>query len=186
MPTPNRPSGHINMAMTLDGFVARDDHSLDWLMKQPNAEDPSFAEFSARMDVIVMGSGSLRTVMGFEPWPYELPVIVLSRSMTTDDLPEALREKVEIRTDSPQDLMAVLHERGVRRVYVDGGAVIQSFLAEGLIDEFNVAIVPILIGSGIRIFGDINADIDLKQKSVQRYDNGIVRLTYTTAEGTGG
>ena len=85
------PTGHIMMAMSLDGFVARKDHSLDWLNKQPsNEEDHGFFEFMDGVDALVMGSGSLRTVLGFGEWPYSKPVVVLSRSMTQQDLPEQL------------------------------------------------------------------------------------------------
>ncbi len=50
-------TGHVFMAMSLDGFVAREDHSLDWLMKQPgDDEDHGYDAHIARMDGIVMGS----------------------------------------------------------------------------------------------------------------------------------
>ena len=70
-------TGHIMMAMTLDGFVARSDHSLDWLLKQPTQdEDHGFEAFLDSVDVLVMGSGSLKTVLSFDEWPYTKPVVV--------------------------------------------------------------------------------------------------------------
>ena len=130
------PTGHIMMAMSLDGFVARKDHTLDWLNKQPaQDEDHGFAAFQDSVDVIVMGSGSFRTVQGFGPWIYSVPGIVLSRSMTQADIPEDIRDTVEVSALGPVELMANLGERGVRRVYVDGGAVIRSFLRAGLIQD---------------------------------------------------
>lgn len=172
-------TGHVMMAMSLDGFVARKDHTLDWLMKQPTQEeDHGFEAFQASVDVIVMGSGSYRTVRGFGDWPYVKPVIVLSRSMANADIPDELRDRVEVSRLTPHDLMAQLDVRGMKRAYVDGGAIIRSFLAERLIADMRVAIVPILIGQGIRMFGDLPADIDLELTGSKSYSSGLVDLEY--------
>ncbi len=172
-------TGHMMMAVSLDGFVARPDHSLDWLMKQnTEGEDHGFAEFQASVDAIVMGSGSYKTVLGFGEWPYEKPVIVLSRSLQQKDVPPHLNGKVEISNLDPKALMDEVDRRGFRRVYVDGGAVIQSFLRDGLIADMKVTLVPILIGSGIKLFGELDADIDLKLVSVHKFNSGLVDLVY--------
>lgn len=173
------PSGHVMMAITLDGYVARKDHSLDWLMKQNTAdEDHGFAQFLASIDVIVMGSGSFRTVLGFNAWPYEKPVVVLSNTLTSEDIPSELAEKVEVVGLSPQDMMAEMERRGWQRIYVDGGAIVQSFLKLGLIDDFKLAIVPILLGDGIRMFGDLTSDVDLELTHTKAFPSGLVELRY--------
>ncbi len=173
------PTGHIMMAMSLDGFVARKDHRLDWLEKQPvGDEDHGFVEFQESVDVIVMGSGSFRTVLGFGEWPYSKPCIVLSHSMTIDDIPEALQDKVELSNEAPEELMDRLSSHGLERVYVDGGAVIQSFLQAGLIQEMKITIVPILLGDGIRIFGETDRDIDLELISATPFPSGLVDMIY--------
>jgi dihydrofolate reductase len=82
------PTGHSCMAMSLDGFVARTDHRLDWLIKQrTDGEDHGFFSFMAGVDGLVMGSGSFRTAIGFDKWPYDKPVIVLSHTLTEADIP---------------------------------------------------------------------------------------------------
>ncbi len=172
-------TGHIMMAMTLDGFVARKNHTLDWLEKQDTAgEDHGFTEFMESIDVIVMGSGSYKTVLGFGEWPYTKPVVVLSRSLTQADIPDDLQDKVEIMSNEPIDLMKALGEHGIKRVYVDGGAIIQSFLREGLIRDMKVAIVPILIGDGIRLFGELAKDVDLALESVSDFKSGLIQMQY--------
>lgn len=173
------PTGHVMMAITLDGFVARKNHSLDWLMKQKTAdEDHGFAEFLEKIDVIVMGSGSFRTVLGFDTWPYEKPVVVLSNTLTDEDVPSELTGKVEITNLSPEDLMANMERRGWPRVYVDGGAIVQSFLKSGLINDFKLAIVPILLGDGIRLFGDLPSDVDLELTETKAFPSGLVEVRY--------
>ncbi len=173
------PTGHVMMAITLDGYVARKDHSLDWLMKQNTAgENHGFAEFLDSIDVIVMGSGSFRTVLGFDTWPYKKPVVVLSQSLTGADIPPELTGRVEVVALTPQDVMIEMENRGWQRIYVDGGAIVQSFLKLGLISDFKLAIVPILIGDGIRLFGDLTSDIDLKLTHTNAFPSGLVELRY--------
>ena len=173
------PTGHIMMAMSLDGFVARPDHRLDWLEKQPTTdEDHGFVAFQDSVDVIVMGSGSYRTVLGFGAWPYAKPVVVLSRTMKADDIPDDLRDKVEVSDVVPDELMTSFNARGFNRVYVDGGAIIRSFLKAGLVEDMRITLVPILIGEGIRIFGETEGDIDLELVSVNSFPSGLVDLDY--------
>ncbi len=172
-------TGHIMMAMSLDGFVARPDHALDWLNKQATqSEDHGFAAFQDRMDVIIMGSGSLRTVLEFGEWPYTIPCIVMSRTMTDAEIPGDLRDKVEVSTLEPKALIDSLEERGLKRAYVDGGAVIRSFIQAGLIEDMKISIVPILLGEGIRIFGSNDTDIDLELVSSTPFPSGLVDLEY--------
>lgn len=173
------PTGHTMMAMSLDGFVARKDHTLDWLMKlDTEGEDYGFAEFQNSIDVIVMGSGSFRTVLGFDEWPYRKPVIVMSGSLADDEIPEDVKSKVELSRLSPAELMSRLGERGIGRVYVDGGAIVRSFMREGLIADMRVAIAPVLIGEGIRMFGELDRDIDLRLESVDRFKSGLIHMYY--------
>lgn len=173
------PSGHVMMAMTLDGFVARQDHTLDWLMKQNTKdEDHGFEEFLSHIDVIVMGSGSFKTVLGFEQWPYSKPVTVMSHRLSQKDVPIELQDQVEITDLEPVPLMETLKTKGISRVYVDGGAVVQSFLRQGLIADLKLAVVPILIGNGIRLFGDLDADVDLTLTGVKSFPSGLVEMLY--------
>ncbi len=167
------------MAMTLDGFVARKDHALDWLMKlDTEGEEHGFAEFLDSVEVLVMGSGSFRTVLDFGQWPYNIPVVVLSKSLTDNDIPDHLKEQVEISQLPPDDLMAEFERRGYGRVYVDGGAVIRSFLRAGHIADMKVTVVPVLIGDGIRMFGELDKDIDLKLLDVSFFRSGLVDIRY--------
>lgn len=172
-------SGHMFMAMSLDGFVAREDFGLDWLMKQKtDGEDHGNDAFMASVDGLVMGSGSFRTALTFDAWPYEKPVVVLSRTMKSKDIPEELHEKVSVSALAPRQLMASLSEQGWKRAYIDGGKIIQSFMREGLISDMTVTIVPILIGKGKRMFGSLDADIDLQLLESKSFSSGLVTSRY--------
>ncbi|UWQ58868.1 dihydrofolate reductase family protein [Leisingera caerulea] len=173
-------TGHVFIATSLDGFVARQDHSLDWLSKQPPAEndDGGFAAFMDSVDGLVMGTGSFRTLLGFGQWPYSKPVVVLSRSLTEQDIPKHLKDKVRLSTAEPADLMQGLQEEGWTRAYIDGGRLVQSFLRQGLIADLIITTVPILIGSGIPLFGALDQEIDLQVASSRILPTGMVQSKF--------
>jgi len=172
-------TGHMFMAMSLDGFVAREDFGLDWLMKQKTeGEDHGNDAFIASVDGLVMGSGSFRTVLTFDDWPYEKPVVVMSRTIKSKDIPEELHDKVSVSALTPQQLMTSLSEKGWKRAYIDGGKIIQSFMREGLITDMTVTVIPILIGEGKRMFGPLDADIDLQLLDSKSFPSGLVTSRY--------
>ena len=167
------------MAMSFDGFVARQDHALDWLHKQnTEGEDHGYDDFFASIDGLVMGRGSFETVLAFEEWPYPKPTYVMSKSMIQQDVPEKLIGKVNITDLEPKELFRSLYEKGWKRAYVDGGHVVHSFLRAGLIEDMIVALVPILIGEGRRMFGNLEADIDLQLIQSKSFNSGLVQNHY--------
>lgn len=173
------PTGHCFMALSLDGFVARPDHALDWLTKQPTgSEDHGYDAFIADMDGIVMGSGSFRTVLGFPEWPYAKPVVVLSQTLTQSDIPAPLATRVRLSRLTPPALMADLAAQGWTRAYVDGGRLIHSFLQAGLVQDMTLTVIPILIGQGLRMFGPLTRDIDLTLSQTTPFPSGLVQLRY--------
>ncbi|ODN69869.1 dihydrofolate reductase family protein [Methylobrevis pamukkalensis] len=170
-------TGHVFIATSLDGYIARPDGRLDWLPDPADlAEDHGFDAFMASVDGVVMGRGTFEAVQGFDPWPYVKPMIVLSQSL--EAVPERLADDVEISRQAPEELMARLAARGWRRVYVDGGAVIRSFLGAGLIDDLLITRIPVLIGAGRPLFGPLAADIPLAHIGTTAYPSGLVGSRY--------
>jgi len=171
--------GYVFMAASLDGFVARENHSLDWLMKyDTSGEDHGYKAFIKTIDVLVMGSGSYKTVLSFDSWPYEMHVFVMSRTLSQKDIPEALKNKVTITNLTPRNLMDFLYSEGMEKAYVDGGKLVQSFISDGLIDEITITHIPILIGTGKRLFGSITEDVDLDLVSSKILKPGFVQSFY--------
>jgi dihydrofolate reductase len=170
---------HAFVATSLDGYIARVDGSIDWLEPFNAAdEDHGFDAFLADKDGIIMGRGTYETVLGFGHWPYTLPVIVLSRSLTVDDIPDSLADYVAITDMEPVALLAALTEEGWQRVYVDGGQVIQSFLNAGLLAEMTLTQVPLLLGQGRPLFGPASTETRLALQASQVFLSGLVSSTY--------
>ncbi|MEM9755593.1 MAG: dihydrofolate reductase family protein [Pseudomonadota bacterium] len=175
-------TAHVFIATSLDGFIARPDHSLDWLASAaPEDEDHGYDAFIAKIDGIVMGRATFQAVLGFTPWPYDRPVRVISRSLTPDAVPQALRASVRILSGRPADVLATVAAEGWRRAYVDGGRLIQSFLADGLIDDLTLTRVPILIGAGRPLFGALPRDIPLIHETTRTFASGLVQSRYRVA-----
>lgn len=176
-------TGHVFIATSLDGFIARKDHSLDWLTEHNHDidGDGGFADFMDSVDGLVMGAGTFRTVLGFGPWPYEKPVVVLSQSLESHDVPEDLQSNVEICNHSPRTLMPVLEKRGWKRAYIDGGKLVQSFLREGLITDLTITHIPVLIGEGIPLFGALEGDLVLKLATSERVGPNVLQTRYVIA-----
>ena len=111
----------IYIAVSLDNFIATPDGGLDWLYAIPNPEqsDYGFADFIQRVDALVMGRKTFETVLSFDPWPYQKPVFVLSRTLAA--LPEKAIGKAELIVGEPAEVVRILGARGFHNLYVDGG-----------------------------------------------------------------
>ena len=81
-------------------------------------------------------------------------------------------------TGTPAEIVAKLAARGARHLYVDGGITIQRFLAAGLIQRLIITRLPVLIGSGIPLFGALPRDIALEHVATHQYRSGLVQSEY--------
>lgn len=167
----------VYVGVSLDGFIARKDGSVDWLPDPPEGEDFGWAKFFGSIDAIVMGRATFEVVLGFGAWHYgDTPVTVLSRTMTA--IPRPFEAKAELSQLAPEPLLQLLAARGHRRVYVDGGRVVQSFLEQDRIDELILTIVPTLLGEGIPLFGPLEASLAWDLVSSETLSGGLVQTRY--------
>jgi dihydrofolate reductase len=81
-------------------------------------------------------------------------------------------------SESPQELYKRLAKQGFKRLYIDGGITIQRFLAAGLIDDLTITVIPVLIGKGKSLFGELEQDVLLRHITTKIYDFGFVQSTY--------
>jgi dihydrofolate reductase len=128
-----------------------------------------------------LGRQTYEQVLGFGvDWPYQgLATFVWSRTLTNDDIPAALAdERVEASALPPAALLDELAGRGLKSVWIDGGQTLKAFLAEGLVDTLTVTRIPILIGQGVPLFGDLSKDVLLDHLATQFFDSGVVQSSY--------
>jgi dihydrofolate reductase len=126
---------------------------------------------------MVMGRHTYEFVSEFGKWYYgDLPVYVLSSRGV--ESPGKLEKTVSTISGSPTEVAKQLADLGFSHLYVDGGKTIQSFLSEGLIYQMTITQVPILLGSGIPLFGRLPHDIKLDHLKTKSYANGLVQSRY--------
>jgi len=167
----------VYVGTSLDGFIARKDGDIDWLVKYQNKEvHDSYNEFISRIDAMVIGRGTYEKVLSFPEWPYEKKVFVLSTSLK--QIPGTLNEKATLVAMKPAELLNYLSDKGFSNIYIDGGKVIQSFLREDLIDELIITKVPELIGTGIPLFGYLDNDLRFEHIKTNIYSDGLVKSQY--------
>ena len=166
----------VFIATSLDGFIARLNGGIDWLPE--DCEPHGYEEFIASVDAIVIGRKTFETVLGFGGWAYgKKQVIVLSNTLSELKLPEGA--VCDLMKGNPTDVVAQLDKRGIQHAYIDGGVTIQGFLREGLIQRLVITRIPVLLGSGIPLFGAVPNDIKLKHQATRSYPSGLVQSEYT-------
>ena len=166
----------VFVGTSLDGFLARPNGNLDFL-PPGGGEEHGYQAFFASVDALVIGRGTFETILAFPEWPYgSKPCFVLSSRPL--DVAAVEAGVVEQMSGDPADVLARLEARGYRHVYVDGGITIQRFLRAGLIQKFVVTRVPVLIGTGIPLFGALEKDIRLEHIETRQYPSGLVTSEY--------
>jgi dihydrofolate reductase len=166
----------VFIGTSLDGFIARRNGDLDWL-PEGGGEPHGYNEFMASVDVIVIGRNTFETVLGFEAWPYSNKRVVVLSSRPID-LSVVKGGVVEQMSGPPAEIVTKLAARGYDHLYIDGGITIQGFLRAGLIRRLIITRVPVLIGSGIPLFGTLPRDVRLRHLATRHYPSGLVQSEY--------
>jgi dihydrofolate reductase len=163
---------------SVDGFIARTDGRFDFL--PPGGGEPhGYDEFMASVDALVIGRNTYETVLGLEQWPYAAkPVFVLSGHAL---MPAPVGAIVERMSGAEAEILGQISSRGIRHAYLDGGITIQRFLRAGLLDRLIITRVPVLIGTGIPLFGPTTGDIALRHVATRQYATGLVQSEYEVA-----
>jgi dihydrofolate reductase len=165
----------VFVGVSLDGFLARADGTFDFLAAGER-EEHGFDAFMASVDALLIGRNTYDVVLPFPTWPYGTkPVFVWSHRALSAAPPGAVVERVE---GTPAEVLDLLSARGLKHVYVDGGLTVQQFLRAGLIDRLVISRVPVLIGTGISLFGPVEQDIQVKHVATRAYRMGMVQSEY--------
>lgn len=149
----------VYIATSLDGYIADRNGGLDWL-PAPSG-DFGFEEFIDSVDALVMGRNTFEMVLKItNEWFYKKKVFVVSSSLK--EIPKELEGKVELLDLTPKEIVSLLNEKGYHDLYIDGGKTIQGFLKDDLIDEMIITTIPILLGGGSSLFGELEEPVSFK------------------------
>ncbi len=169
----------VFIATSLDGYIADKNDGIDWLNSVPNPDndDMGYLEFSNRIDALVMGRKTFETVLGFDvDWPYDKPVFVLSNKLK--EIPESHKDKAYLVRGTLTQILEQIHQKGHKRLYIDGGTTIRNFLKADLIDEMVLTTIPILLGGGSPLFSKLPNELKFELVETKVFLNQIVQNHY--------
>jgi len=170
----------LYIAATLDGFIAREDGSLDWLdaLPNPNKTDYGYEAFFATIDTVIMGKSTYEEILGFGvEWPYAGCKTYI---LTSDDTYKPQTAHTEIFDQVTETYVKKIKAESSKNIWiVGGGKTMVTFLNSGLVDEMILFLVPTIIGKGIRLFPDHPKETLFKLVKTEAFETGVVSLTYT-------
>ena len=164
-------------ANSLDNYIARPDGSVDWLLWGKEAAQ-YMKEYWKTIDTIVMGRKtyevSLKLSEGGGNPHAGMKTYVFSRT-----LKKSQDETVEIiGTDAAEFVRDLKNREGKDICVLGGGLLAKSLFEANLIDEIGFNIHPVLLGSGIPLFHEMNHQIDLELLDCKVFKNGCVLVSY--------
>ncbi|MED4225945.1 dihydrofolate reductase family protein [Neobacillus cucumis] len=165
----------LYIALSLDGYIATKEDSLDWLFKVEGEADNGYTEFFETIDTILIGKRTYDWIMKHEKgqFPYQnKSCYVFSRSSLydTDDVKFVNEDIVNFTNNLKK-------EEGKNIWIVGGGDLLHTFLKEKLVDELILTIAPTIIGEGIPLFKVGDYQLDLYLKGTRTF-NQFVELNY--------
>lgn len=171
-----RPVVSVYIATSLDGFIARDDGSLDWLegVQEAGGDDYGYGDFMDTVDAVVLGRSTYDAVLQFDLWPFDTKRVLV---VTNRPLSPVNGEEAYAGALAP--LMDRLGTEGVRRVYLDGGHLIRQGLDEGLVDDLTLSLVPVVLGAGRPLFTRGLPGSEWELVTATSHPTGLVQVRYS-------
>jgi dihydrofolate reductase len=163
----------LSVAVSLDGYIARRDGSVDWLIMDPEMD---FKKMVSAFDVIVAGRKTLDPALdkGGGGGMGKMACFVFSRT-----LPPGKRNGVEYVGRPPKELVRELKAQPGKDIWLmGGGELAREFLRDDLIDRIELAVIPVLLGSGIPLFPSGFPQRNYALAEQRSYSSGILSVSY--------
>lgn len=162
----------LYIAMSLDGFIAKKDGSIDWLDTFNNSiEDMGYDTFIKKINIVIMGNKTYEQILSFDcDYPYKKQNgYVFSNKKTGKD------KNITFVSWNIKKIIDKLEGN----IWLVGGAnLINQFIDYNLIDEFIIFTMPILLGDGIKLFDKNNKILDFTRKKIKSYKTGAIEAHY--------
>ena len=176
----------LSVQVSLDGFIARPNGELDW-----HLVDAEFNEYAKNLlnsfDTLVFGRVTYQVMADYWPTatptdPVEalicerlntLPKVVFSRTLKRVDWKNSRLAQGGIA----EEILKMKQQPG-KDIGIGGTSIVSALAPLGLIDEYRILVVPVVLGSGKPLFKDIKDKINLKLRKTRTFDSGLVLLAY--------
>ncbi|MEP6995002.1 MAG: dihydrofolate reductase family protein [Acidobacteriota bacterium] len=175
----------VYIATSADGYIARPDGNVDWLNRRPRTVDYGMREFYARIDTILWGRKTYDRVLDYSKsgktrnlFDTKVANYVFSRKP-----PERAAPGATFVSEPVNSFARRLRAAPGKNIWmIGGGGLIASFLDAGEIDEFDIHVIPVFIGEGIRLVAPSDRDVPLRLRSSRKHPDGVIRLRYEVAQ----
>jgi dihydrofolate reductase len=172
-------------AASLDGFIATEDDSLDWLFPLGDLNDSSYPAFIADVGALAMGSATYEWILRHadqvaaetgSPWPYTQPAWIFSNRL----LPMIKGANTRFVQGDVRPVHAEMSTvAGSKNIWiVGGGDLAGQFFDAGLLDELIVQVGSVTLGKGKPLFPRRVTDPPLRLVSVRQLGTGLAELRY--------
>jgi dihydrofolate reductase len=175
----------VYIATSADGYIARPDGDVEWLNRRPRNVDYGMREFYSKIDTILWGRKTYDWLLNYYRkrgktkglFDTKVANYVFSRKP-----PKRAPPGVTFVTEPVRTFAQRLRATSGKQIWMmGGGELIASFLDAGEIDEFDIHVIPVLIGEGIPLVAPRHRDVALRLRATRKYPDGVVRLRYEVA-----
>ena len=167
----------LYIAASLDGFIAGNGGDISWLEKyQGEKEDYGYADFYSTVGASIMGARTYEQALSLNGGiDKNMPTWVIThRSLKLVSHP-----KITLYSGSLPSLIDSIRRKTRKNIWlVGGGQLAQSFFKDELIYRVILSTVPVILGEGIPLFGNVNKEINLSLMGARSYESGIVQTDY--------
>lgn len=159
-------------AISLDGYLAAQDHSLQWLFDTELGEGSQYEAFLETIGTTVMGRKTYEELLvyseGVMPYKNQTNYVLTSQSF-----PDT-QEVHFVQKSDPARFLQELKEQAQKDIWVVGGSqLIKPLLEADLIDQWIIQIAPVLLGQGIKLFSEGDYQQRLKLVEEKRFGEFI-------------
>jgi dihydrofolate reductase len=161
------------IAVSLDGYIARSDGSIEWLNQIPGEGDNGFGAFYRMIDTMVMGRSTYDHLLTLvKEFPHaDKRCYVFSRSRHGRD------ENVQFVNENVADFTRRLLREGSQVWLAGGGQLAEAFLKANLVDRMIITVAPSILGEGIPLFPGVHPEAHLCLQETRRHGQ-FVQMHY--------
>lgn len=168
------------IATSADGYIAKPNDDLSFLsIVEKEGEDYGYAAFINSVDTVILGRKTYDWVMTqVSVFPHaDKKAFIITRT------PRQPAGNTIFYSGNLKELVLQLKSEDGKDIFIDGGAeIVHELLKENLIDEMIISILPILVGSGTRLFNDGRPEQLLQLVSSKQFEKGLLQLHYKRSQ----
>ena len=161
------------VASSLDGYIAKEDGDVSWIDDLGiSMEDTDYEEFFSSVDALVMGRKTYEFIYEYGSWPYgDKPVWIC----TSNEI--QLIDGCNLQGgSSPEDVCSAANEKGIKHLWlVGGGKLATSFIEKSIPIHLSICQMPIILGSGIKLFSSLKSPVNVEKVSIQPHKSGLTQ-----------